>query len=185
MSATPEPRSVRAGDTIAWLRELPQHPAPAWSLVYTLINGQFRRTISAQPAGESHSVLVPAADSAQWAAGEYVWVAAATQAATRVSVGQGRMQVLPNIAALQTFDSRSPARQALDDVNAALRSFGNKAWMQSYSIGGRSQTFRSLADFMVFRSQLEREVAQEAAAERIAAGLQPANRLLVRFRGRR
>ena len=54
--------------------------------------------------------------------------------------------------------------------------------MWEITIAGRRQIFRSPADFMAFRSKLQAEVAREDNAERIANGLAPRNKLLVRFR---
>lgn len=185
MTATTEPAVVTAGDTVAWVRDLPDYPAPAWVLAYTYINAASKITVTAGASGAQHAVSVAAATTAGWAAGTYAWAATATNGAQRATVARGTLQVLPNLAAATTLDVRSPAQQALDDVNAALRTYGAKAWMQSLSIAGRSQTFRSASEFMAFRSQLEAEVAKEQAAARLAAGLQPSNRLLVRFAGRR
>ena len=92
------------------------------------------------------------------------------------------MVVKANLAAASTSDTRSTARQALDAVNAALAAYGAKAYLADISIAGRRQTFRSPAEFLAFRSKLKAEVAAEDNAERIANGLAPRNKLLVRFR---
>ena len=177
------PSSITAGDTLVVRRSFGDYPASAgWSLVYTLINGTSKITLpTAAASGDEYVLTVPAATSAGYAAGFYTWVATVTLSGSRFTVESGTVSVLANLSAATTYDARTPARQALDDVNSALRTYGNKAWQQSYSIGGRAQTFRSVEEFLMFRDRLMAEVAREESAERLAAGLQPRNKLFVRF----
>lgn len=177
------PAAFAAGDTLVMRITLADYPASAgWVLSIVLINSAAKITLPAGvAAGADHLVTVPASTSAAYTAGAYSYTSAVTLGALRYTVGTGGISVLPNLAALTTFDNRSPARQALDDVNAALRSYGAKAWQQAYAIGERSQTFRSPEEFLKFRSQLESEVAREAAADALSKGLQPKNKLFVRF----
>lgn len=183
---TTEPVSVRAGDTIAWRREdlTADYPASAgWALAYRLVNSAGYLSISASADGDAFAVLVSAATSAGYTPGLYTWHATVTKAAERYTVGTGSITVERNLAASTAYDTRSPARQALDDVDAALRLYGAKAYMQEIEIAGRRQKFATPGDFMAFRSRLQAEVRGEDNAERIAAGLAPKNKLLVRFRG--
>lgn len=177
------PAAFTAGDTLALRITLADYPASAgWALAYTLINGTIKVTLPASVAsGNDHTVTVPAATSAGYAAGAYSYMATVTLSGARYTVDTGAVTIRPNLSALTTFDARTPARQALDDLNTALRTYGAKAWQQSYTIGGRSQTFRSGEEFLAFRSRLEAEVAREEAADALSKGLQPKNKLFVRF----
>lgn len=182
--ATVEPVAVRAGDTLSWRKSLGEYPASSsWVLTYTLINSLAKITIAASADGDDHLVIVPAATSANYTAGRYSWVSHVTKAAERHTIATGVMEVLPNLAAATTYDNRTPARQALDDVEAALRTYGTKAWMETYTVGGRSQKFRSIDEFMAFRDRLKAEVAREEALQQLQEGLAPKNQLYVRFRG--
>lgn len=185
MSApTSVPACVVAGDTLAWVKTLPTYPASAgWVLGYTLVSASASYNFAAAASGEAHAVNVAASTTAGWAAGSYVYTEFVTLGAARHTVGGGRFTVAPNLAAVTSggLDTRSPARRALDAMNAALASYGSQAFLQAYTLNGRSQTFRDPAQFMAMRSQLEAEVAKEERAAALAAGLRPKNQLLVRF----
>lgn len=186
MPAVPtfEPARVHAGDSLTWRREdlTADYPATAgWVLSYKLISSARSIAVTATADGAAFAIAVPASTTAIWAAGDYIWVAAVTLGAERTTVGQGRLTILPNLAgASGGLELRTPARQALDAVNAALASYGAKAYLQEIQTGDRRQRFNTPADFLAFRSRLEAEVRREE----VAAGTRPTgtNRLRVRFR---
>lgn len=182
---TTEPASIIAGDTLAWRREdlTASYPAGAgWALTYRLVNAAGKIDIAAAASGDAFAIAVAAATTAGYAAGGYTWVATVTKAAERYTIGSGQITVRPNLAALNTADTRSSARKALDACNAALEAYGAKAYLQEVQIGERRQRFGTPSDFLAFRSRLQAEVAREDNAARLAQGLAPRNKLLVRFR---
>lgn len=187
MAATPpttEPVFIQAGDTVAWSRELPDYPASAWTLKYRLINAVARIDITATADGDTHQISVSASTSAAWTAGEYTWQAYVEGGTSeRYTVGNGRLTIKPDLAAKSTaFEARSTARKALDDTRAALATWiASSGQVQEYSIAGRTMKYSSMADIQGRISLLEREVKREEAAEKLAAGLSPPRRLLVRF----
>jgi hypothetical protein len=184
MTATAEPARFVAGDTLAWTKSLPSYPASAgWVLRYTLVSASAPYTFSATASGADHAVSVPAGTTAGWAPGQYAWTADVSLGAARHTVGSGRMTIAPNLAAVTTggLDTRTPARKALDAMDASLAAVGDKAYLQAYTINGRSQTFRDPAQFMALRSQLQAEVAKEERTAALAAGQRPRNQLHVRF----
>jgi hypothetical protein len=178
------PSTATCGDTLSWLTSLADYPATAgWVLTYTLVpRSGAPRSITCSAEGSDHRATVSAATSAGWAPGAYTLVGTVSKAGERYTVEQGSITLQADLAAASTgVDTRSPARQALDDMDAALRVYGSKAYLQSVAYGDRSQSFRSPSDFMAFRSRLQAEVAREAAAQRTAAGGANPNRLYVRF----
>ena len=175
------PSTLRAGDTLADTFSLSDYPAPTWVLTFTLINSAAKQTVTCSASGTDHAMAVTAATTAGWAAGTYSWSAHATSGAARYTVNTGTVEVLPDLAAATTYDNRTPARKALDAVDAALAAYGSKAYLQSIQIGERQQTFQSPSEFLAFRDRLRREVAGEDSAERMRQGLGTKNRLLVRF----
>lgn len=182
MTATTEPSRVTAGDTITWLKSLPDYPANAgWVLGYTLINQSSKKTITATASGADHLVIVPAATSATWTAGLYTWVSSMSKGADRYTIGTSTITIDPDPTAVASFDTRSSARKALEAVNSAMETYGNKAYLQGYEINGRKQQFHSPSEFMRFRSLLLNEVAREDSAARLSAGLAPLNQIRVRF----
>ena len=182
MTATTEPSRVTAGDTITWLKSLPDYPANAgWVLGYTLINQSSKKTITATASGADHLVIVPAATSATWTAGLYTWVSSVSKGADRYTIGTSTITINPDPTAVASFDTRSSARKALEAVNSAMETYGAKAYLQGYEINGRSQRFHTPGEFMRFRSQLMAEVAREDNAARLNAGLGTSNQIKVRF----
>lgn len=185
MTATTEPSRITAGDTATWLKSLPDYAAnDGWVLAYTLINATHKISLTATASGADHLVNAAAATTAVWAAGTYTWQATVTKAADRYTVATGQITIAANWAAATTLDTRSSAKKALEAVNDLLESYGSKAYLQSYEIAGRKQSFNSPGDFLAFRSKLMAEVAREDNAARLAAGLSSKNQLFVRFNSR-
>ena len=182
MTANFEPASVRAGDTITWLKVLDAYPATAlWELSYTWINSAHKISIASVASGSDFLVTISALASAAFEPGTYVCIGAVTNGLERHTVIQSNVIVLPNLAGAATYDSRSSAKKALESVNLLLETYGNKAYMHSYEISGRRQPFQTPGDFLAFRSKLMQEVAAEQNAALIKDGLAPKNLVAVRF----
>lgn len=176
------PTSLVAGDTAAWTESLADYSAAAgWTLHYRIVNGASTHTFDASASGSSFAVSLTAATTSKWAPGTYQLVGWVTKASERYTVSNTQLTVKPDLAAAKAYDGRSSAAIALAAVEDALKAYGAKAWMQSYAVGDRTQTFRSPGEFMSFRSKLKAEVEREQAAQRAEAGLQPKKRLLVRL----
>lgn len=179
-----EPLYIQAGDTVAWTRAIADYPAGAWTLKYRLINAAAKIDITAAADGDTHSVTVAAATTATWAAGDYTWQAYVEGGSSeRYTVASGRVTIKPDLAAkAAAFEARSTARKALDDTRAALATWiASNGQVQEYQIAGRVMKYSSVADIQGRIQLLEREVAREEAAEKLAAGLQPPRRVLVRY----
>lgn len=181
---TIEPAFIQAGDTVAWTRALTDYPASAWTLKYRLINAAGKLDITATAEGDTHSISISAATTAAWDAGEYTWQAYVEGGSSeRYTVGSGRLTIKPDLAAEASgYEARSIARKALDDLRAALATWiASNGQVQEYSIAGRTMKYASAADIQARIQLLEREVAREDAAEKLAAGIAPPRRILVRF----
>lgn len=181
---TIEPSAVTAGDTLAWRIALGDYPASAgWVLAYRLINAAGKIDITAGASGADHLVSVSAATSASWAAGDYSWSAWVSRAGERYTVGAGRLTVRPNVAALNTLDDRSPERRALEALQSAYVDYvsNGQGHIAEYEIAGRRMKFRSSAEIWQQIERLKIEVKKQDDAARLAAGLKPRRRLLVRF----
>lgn len=181
---TDEPERFRAGDTLTWRKSLDEFPAAdGWTLHYRLINASARIDITATADGADHLVSVPAATSDDYVSGDYNWVSWVTSGTERHTVATGRITIQPDLAAVSAagYDSRSAAKKTLDLVDAAMVAYGSQAWSQEYEVAGRRRKFRSMAEFMAFRSQLVAECRSEDARERALNGELPRNKLNVRF----
>lgn len=184
------PAQLVAGDTAAWRDTLADYPASAgWVLHYRLTGMDSAGgviAIDCTASGAEHVAAVAAAGTATWVPGAYSWAAWVTKDAEVITVGTGSTRVLPDPrTAAAGNDTRSPARQALDEADAMLRTYGAKAYLQSITVGDRAKTFRSPAEFLAYRSHLQAEVAREQHAARLAAGLPSRNSIYVRFGARR
>lgn len=177
------PTTIRAGDVLAATWSLSDYPAAAgWAVRLTLINSGARYQATASGSGTTYTLSVASATTAAWVAGSYSWSIDATLAGARTTLATGAVQVLPDLAAATTLDTRSNYRKALDAAEAALATHGAKAYLQSIEMGDRKQTFTSPGDFLAFVSRLRAEVQREDAADRLRQGLPSRNNLLVRFR---
>lgn len=175
---------MRAGDTITWRRALGDYLASdSWVLHYRLISASAKYDITAAADGAEHLVTVSAATSALYAAGDYTWVSWVTKTTERASISEGRVTIFPDLAAVTApgYDSRTTAKKTLDLVDAAMLAHGSMAFAQEYEFANRRMKFKTVSDFMAFRSRLQAEVRAEESAERIRNGERPRNKLLVRF----
>lgn len=181
---TTEPSTVTAGDTVTWLKSLSDYPASGgWSLAYRLINSAGKIDIAATASGADHLVSVAAATTESWLAGDYDYIATVTKAAERYTVGNGRITVAPNLAALTTYDGRSIERKALEALESAYLDYltNHQGHVQEYEIAGRRMKFRSAAEIWDQISRLRAEVRKQDDAAAMAAGINPKRRVMVRF----
>lgn len=182
---TAAPDYFFAGDTVKWQISLQDYPASSgWVLKYRLINASGKIDVTAAASGSDHLITITAAASAAYAAGKYTWQAFVEKSGERYTVGSGAIEIKRNLAAESAgYDTRTSAKKALDAINTALEIYGQKAWVESYEVAGRSMNFKSSEEFLAFRSKLIIEVRAEEAAARVAAGLSPRNKIRVRFGG--
>lgn len=174
-TATTEPDSVRAGDTIAWQKTLSDFPASSgWTLKYRLINAAGSIDIVASASGADHLVSVSATTSATWQPGTYQYQSYVTKAAERYTVAIGSVEILPNLAAqVAGYDTRSTAKKTLEQLEAAHADYVSKGQgiTQRYTIQDREIWFRSAADIIKLMNYYRNLVAQEEAAAAIKDGV--------------
>lgn len=177
--------SIIVGDTLDFVTTVADYPpADGWTLIYRLVPRVSGTAIEivASTYGTDYRVQVSPATSAAWTAGEYSWSSWVEKSGARYTVDSGTVTLQVNPETIAAYDSRSPARKALDALNAGLETFGSNAHVQGYTIEGREMRYRTFADFMAARDRLTAEVAREDNAARTAAGLPSKNRLRVVFR---
>ncbi len=152
MSTIPaiEPATITAGDTVQWLRSLPDYPASAgWSLHYRLICSAGIIDITSTASGDDHLVSVPAATSAAWVPGNYTVALAAVNGADRftLTVPYSAIDVLADLAAATTAtDTRTRARRILDALNLAIEGRASRSDLEyEVNVGGRAQRLKSMS----------------------------------------
>lgn len=183
---TSEPSVLTQGDTVQWLKSLPDYPASAgWSLSYVLVSSAAKITIGSSAQGDDHLVGETAANSAAWAPGAYEWQARVSKGSgaslQAFTVGRGRIEIQRGLAALSGgLDTRTNARKALDAIEAYLAD-ANNLKASSYEIAGRNLARYPISELLKLKSHFQAEVRREEAAERAAAGLPSRGRIYVRF----
>ena len=179
---------LTAGDTLNFLTSGGDYLATAgWSLVYKLIPrtaGPSVITITSSAEGDDHRVTVASTVTATWTAGYYSWACYATKSGERQTLQTGTTEIVADPGVATTLDTRTAAAIALEAADAALATYGAKAYQQAYEINGRSQRFHDPGAFMAWRDRLKAEVRRENAAADIAAGRRPRNQILARFNTR-
>jgi hypothetical protein len=131
-----EPTQVFAGDTLAWTRDLADHPADTWTLTYYFVNETDSFNIVATADGTTHSVSIGGATTGAYKSGRYRWHARVTDGTTVTTVDQGWFEVKPDPAKLKT-DWRSHARKMIDAIESTLEGNASKQQLDliSYSFG--------------------------------------------------
>ena len=101
----------------------------------------------------------------------------------RYTIGQGRTTIRPDLANQAAgFDARTEAQRAQDDLRSALLKWlSTSGHVQEYEIAGRRMRFSTADEIRARMAIAQREVANETAAQRIAAGQTTGRRVLVRF----
>lgn len=154
---TTEPRSVRAGDTVAWTRDLADYPASdGWVLHYRLVypDNSTPASWTSTGSGTVHAVSLSAVTTATFPVGEgtlFAYVERSLGGATeRVSLGTQQITVLANLTSTNTIDGRTSAQRILADLRAALETYlsGSNATIAEYAIGDRVMKFRSTSDIL-------------------------------------
>lgn len=174
-----------AGDTLNFATSATAYPAGAgWVLKYRLVprnasDSAIDLTSSAE--GDDHRVLIAAATTAGWKAGDYSWTSWVEKAAEVYSVDSGQITVRPDPRLVAAgYDARSQAVRAVADLKEALATFtASKGLVASYKIADREMVFKSTADIIKLISYWEGQVNKED----LAAGRRPAfsGRILTRI----
>lgn len=176
-----EPLTHRAGDSISWSRDEPDHPpADGWVLSYRLVHPTAAAiTIAAVASGTVWTVSLTPSQTAAWPAGRCMLVGLLTRAsAERLTRYSAAIEILPDLATASTYDGRSTARKMLEAVEAALVSRASAAQIDMIEANFRDRGWKRSPELLIkLRSQLAIEVAREDAITGSGAG----GRVYVRF----
>lgn len=171
---TSEPTSARAGDTWRWRVYLSDYLAPTWALTYTLFGSAGVETLTATDDGAGHLVYLAPADTDEFAAGRYDWVAHVSDGTDRHQVRAGAMTILPDLSDATSYDGRSHARRMLAAIEAMMegRATDGDLDVVRTSIGDRATDY-DLPSLMKLRQQYAAAVAAEDAQAAAALGGRP------------
>lgn len=162
------PASLVAGDTWEWTKDLPDYPRTTWTATFYFENKDKTFSVTGTGSTSVHSFSIPAATTAGYPAGRYLYRLRVNDGTTYKAIEQGWVEVGVDPAAAGTRDIRSDARKMLDALNATLIGKASNDQL-SMSIQGRSLSRMSPAELMDWRDRVRSEVrAEEQAA---SAGL--------------
>lgn len=162
-----QPSTIHAGDTLRFLRSLPDYPAGAgWVLKHRLAPRSPAGTalvFDASPVGDDHQVNVPATVTAGWSADVYTLVAWVERGADVHTLDQTQLTVRPDPRTVGGgYDGRSMAQKALDDCRAAFATFSStRGTQRRYKIGEREMEFNTAAEIIKQIQYWESEVNRE------------------------
>jgi len=176
-----EPDQITQGDYIQWKRSLGDFPASdSWILSYNFVTDGDQQSTSGQADGDDHLLTLTTGESAVFTVARYRFQAHVEKGAERYTLnGQGSLpyvagefDVLQDFATATTgFDFRTPAKQAFDDLEAAIIAHvASKATIGTYSIAERSVSFNSLDELISMRDRYRDIVRREEEAERLKQG---------------
>lgn len=158
---TTEPASIRAGDSASWLLSLADYPASAgWSVQYDLVNASGRITLTSTADGDSHRIAKTPAQTSAYAAGTYAWQKRVTDGIDAYTIGTGSIEILPDLAVLAAFDTRTFAQKTLAALEAWIES--HDAGVAEYEIAGRRMKYIPMAELLKLRSQFAIEVRRQS-----------------------
>ena len=177
---------IIVGDTLDFETEVPDYPATdSWTLKFRLVprgtGTAIAITCATAADGVSYRAQVALATTAAWTAGEYTWNSWVEKSGARYTVESGQVTLLPDPGITTApFDNRSHARKVLAAIEAVIEGRASQD-QQEYTIGDRSLKRMPIADLLKFRAQYAAFVNNEDAADKLANGERPKNRLMVRF----
>lgn len=173
---TREPREIVIGTTLKWRREFCVYPATEYSLTYYFRGAGKGFDAAATADGEEFSITVPAATTAEMAAGTYYWQAVATKDGEKFVAGEGEAKAVASLAAVDAtaaVDGRSQAKKILDAIDAMIEGKATRD-QQEYTIdtgaGARSLRRIPIPDLIDLRKTYARIVAGERRRTRVRGG---------------
>lgn len=183
------PSNLTAGDSVQWDDEPfaangVRYDSSTYALTYEL-RGPKQLTVQATPSGAGWRSAIAVEASAGLSAGTYWWAAVVTGTGIRLTVGSGKLEVLPDLASVSVdgYDGRSMAEKALADAEAALADLNASGKrVKKYAIGTRNAEYYTAAELLTAVNYWRLRVMNEKTAESIANGLGNPRNLHVRFR---
>lgn len=160
---TTEPTQITAGDSLSWVRHLPDYPAGlGWVLHYVLMCvGKNPITIDGTASGDDHQVNLAAVTTGGWTAASYRWTAYLTNGTQRVTLGSGAVDILPDPTKVDAnYDPRSDNQKILDAITAVLAGELTNPLVK-YRINGREAERYSRMELLKLQTIYQHRVAVE------------------------
>lgn len=154
------PGEITAGLDFSAVLELPDNPAPAWSLA-AILRGPSQINLTATASGTNHKFAALASATSSWAPGEYWYSVRASKSGSVVEVAKGQLSVLADIAAIAApYDGRTQNQIALEAINAVLAKRATRD-QERYTINNRELWRTPIADLLKLRAFYVVQVKRE------------------------
>ena len=179
---TIEPTKFQAGVTVQWTKSPSDFPASTWTLTYYLKGPASPAAIVATADGDTHSVTIAAAVTANYNPGGYVLIGRVVDKATGLITHlayDGRLTVEPNFSAADAeYDPRTDNEIILDNITAVLK--GEATFQQaSYQIAGRALSRFLPSELRAEQTHYRTLVANEKRKRMLDEGRKPPSRMIL------
>lgn len=166
-------QSITSGDyTLTWYFSGPTQ----FSVVSTANNDGWETTLTSAQTAAMMPVAPPLSTP------NYYWQATASNASRNVTIGNGSITVLKNLASAPAgFDGRSQAERDLEAVQSAIKARISGGVISEYMIGTRRLRNEPMSELLALESRLKLIIARERRAQLIANGLGDPRNTFVRF----
>lgn len=168
------PREFTIGESLSWTVVFDDYPAgDGWDLMYYFRGPGQGFDAAGTPDGDTFTVAVGTAATGVCSPGVYNWQAYVTRGGERILVQSGQSTAIEGLWNLDTdheVDSRSPAKQILDVIDARISGDVSKGVLE-YTIGDRQLQRYSLRELRDLREYYGAIVAREERRKSANGGL--------------
>lgn len=167
-----EPTLITQGERMAWTLTLIDYPATEYTLAYYFRGSGPGFNVAATAAGMDYDNVILPAQSLACAIDKYHWQAWLTEIADSTNVfcvreGLTNVERGFNPSDTASVDMRSPAKQILDAIDAALKKAGESDIVEyELSTSAGKHVVKRRTDLLDIRREYARIVANENARER-------------------
>jgi hypothetical protein len=154
------PNKLTAGLSVSFLFFDPDHLSDEWTASIHLRSASSKIDIDAESEGDGYRFKVSASQSASWVAEKYTAVVRLARGDEVVEVWNDRIEVYPDIAALNTYDTRTANERMLEAIRATLENRATKD-QTKLSHDGKSLERTPLGDLMKLELLYQKRVASE------------------------
>lgn len=179
-----------SGDSLNYETTITAYPPSAgWSAVLRLVPAAaggtpIKITAAVNAASDRYVWQVGPAVTALWVAGSYAWSIWVEKTGERYTQQSGRLVVKPDPnAVVAGAEMRTQGQRVLDALRNAWEAYatGGQFAVGEYTINGRMMKYRTPAELRALINIAERDVQAEEAAAKLAMGLSPRKRFVVRM----
>lgn len=154
------PTEIISGLSVSFRASFPEYPAPEWTYTLYLRSLSGKADIVGVPDADGVVFNADAAETAKWPAEKHNIVIRVSKGSDVYQVYSGRIDVLPDVAGLESLDARTDAEKSLEAIRAVLHSRASNDQLK-LAFNGRSLEKTSIADLLKLESNFVKRVNAE------------------------